>query len=502
MLHTRAESSGYTETSSHADVMAFLSALADRGDPRVHLSTFGLSPQGRVLPYVVLSTRGIRTPEQAHRSGLPVVLLVDGIHPGEVEGKEATLALLRDIVHRSEGSWLDEMTLVIVPLFNPDGNDALDPENRRLDLSRLSGQPGPVVGTRTQSDGINLNRDYMRHAALEMRRLQHRIAQPWRPHLTIDNHATNGSVHRMEMTVDIPHTEESGRREPIAFMRDRLVPEVTKAVASRGVASGWYGNFVEDEAALSALGRADPEGSTTLGWTTYPHHPRFGSNYRGLTNRLDLLLECYSYLPFERRVQVARAWQVETLSWVAAHAEEVRDVVAHSETPPDEIAVRYRLEAREEPVTIPTTSPRTPDGDPVEVTLPHHARFVGEEVVRRPLAYAVHPRVGAHLKSHGLRVDPAPAHLQVEIPRVASVDREAGRAILESASFGDVQVAWRTNGCAVPDGWQVVRTAQPLGAVAVYLCEPRSDDGIVENGIVAPVATGSDHPAWRVLDGL
>ena len=302
--------------------MRFVRALESRSDPRLHVEHFGTSPGGRELPLLVLSKDGVRTPEEARRAGRPVVLMLDGIHPGEVEGKEASLALVRDLLDGRHPDWLDTITLLVVPLFNPDGNDALDPGKPPPRPEEALGQLGPLVGTRTQSHGINLNRDYLRQAAPEMRLLQQSVCIPWAPDLTIDNHATNGSVHRFHMTVDVPHTVESGRAEPIAFMRERLVPDVIAAVRARGFESGWYGNFVEDERVLDADGDVDPQATVGLGWMTYPHHPRFGSNYRGLTNRLDLLLECYSYLPFEERVQTASAWQIETLNWAAAHADD------------------------------------------------------------------------------------------------------------------------------------------------------------------------------------
>ncbi len=283
MLLTRAESTGFRETSLHADVMQFVRALDALEDPRLHVTTFGTSPGGRELPLLVLSKDGVSTPEEARRTGRPVVLMLDGIHPGEVEGKEASLALVRDLLQGKHPDWLDTLVLLVVPLFNPDGNDALDPANRRLNLKKLEGQAGPLVGTRTQSQGINLNRDYLRQAAPEMRLLQQGVCLPWAPDLTIDNHATNGSVHRFQMTVDVPHTVASGRAEPIALVRDRLVPDVMAAVRARGFESGWYGNFVEDERCLDADGEVDPSCEVGLGWMTYPHHPRFGSNYRGLT---------------------------------------------------------------------------------------------------------------------------------------------------------------------------------------------------------------------------
>lgn len=498
MLLTRAEATGYRETSLHADVMRFVGGLADRHDPRLHVTTFGTSPGGRELPLLVLSKDGLRTPEEARRTDRPVVLMLDGIHPGEVEGKEASLALVRDLLDGRHPDWLDQIVLLVVPLFNADGNDALDPANRRLDLKKLSGQPGPLVGTRTQSQGINLNRDYLRQAAPEMRLLQGGVCIPWAPDLTIDNHATNGSVHRFQMTVDVPHTVESGRAEPIALMRDRLVPEVMAAVRKRGFESGWYGNFAEDERVLDEDGEVDPRSPVGLGWMTYPHHPRFGSNYRGLTNRLDLLLECYSYLPFEERVQTASAWQIETLDWAAAHPEVIRQVVAASARPPDRVAVRYRLEATGTPIEVLTRNPRTFDGEPVALRIPHHARFVGTTVVNRPRAYLVPPAIADHLRRHGLRVEPAEGVHDVEVAQVASLGTEGGRAILEAAKVGEVGVRWREEARRVPEGWSRVDTDQPLGAIAVYLCEPESDDGAIENGLVEAPAVGDEHPAWRV----
>src|SRR6266702_4555177 len=121
MLTTRAESSGYRETSLHADVMRFLAALDGRGDAPLHLTSFGTSPEGRALPLAVLSAPGVRTPAEARGAGRPVVLILDGIHAGEVEGKEASLALVRDLLDGRHGDLLEHLTLLVAPLFNPDG---------------------------------------------------------------------------------------------------------------------------------------------------------------------------------------------------------------------------------------------------------------------------------------------------------------------------------------------------------------------------------------------
>jgi hypothetical protein len=145
---------------------------------------------------------------------------------------------------------------VFVPLFNPDGNDRVDPKNRVLDIAHRTGQLGPPkVGTRVNASGINLNRDYLRQDAREMQLLQSRVCRVWQPHLTIDCHATNGSVHRFAMTYDTPHTVESGRAEPIQWMREQLLPTVRERLRRRtGLESFFYGNFVEDEGGRAKAG--------------------------------------------------------------------------------------------------------------------------------------------------------------------------------------------------------------------------------------------------------
>ena len=496
---TRAEATSYKETSLHAHVMEFITGLAARKDPRLAVSSFGTSPGGRDLPLCVLSAHGVRTPEESRRRGLPVVLIINGIHAGEVEGKESSMMLMRDLLDGQNADLLGELTLVVVPLFNPDGNDAVDPANRRLDLPRLHGQIGPEkVGTRVTASGINLNRDYLRQAAPEMRLLQSRVCQPWQADLTIDCHATNGSVHRYAMTYDVPHTVATGRAEPIAYMRTKMMPAVTAALATgHHLLAGWYGNFVEDERSLDAQVDADPAAAVTEGWMTYTHHPRFGSNYRGLTNRLDLLLECYSYLPFADRVRTTYACLLEALRYTAGHRDEIVQLVAASRAPRDRMAIRYRLDAFDEPIEVPTRTPRTLDGAPSVARLRYFANFAGATVVDRPPAYLVDAGVAEHLARHGLAVEAAPSEVDAEVATIAGIASEGGRKILESAAVGDLHVEWRRGARPVPPGYQLVRTDQPLGAIAVYLCEPESDDGAVENGLVAAPAVGDEFPIWR-----
>jgi hypothetical protein len=490
---TVAESSGYTRTSLHADVMAFVAALRAQNDPRLHIASFGATPEGRALPLLVLSDRQLFTPEAAAQSGLPVVLVICGIHAGEVEGKEAGLMLVRDILAGHHGDLLSRLTLVLVPLFNADGNDRISSGNRQLNLAKFEGQIGPEggVGTRNNAAGINLNRDYMRQQAPEMRLLQTQVCQPWNAHLVIDCHATNGSIHRFALSYDIPHTVHSGRREPIDYMRQQMLPAVRAAVKrSEGLDTFWYGNFLRDEGG---------EGS---GWMTYTHHPRFGGNYRGLTNRLDLLLETYSYQPFAERVLATYVFLRESLAYVAAHGAEIVALLAGCTLPPKEVAVRYALQAFPgELVEILTREPYTLQGEPISAQVPHVGHFVPEALVARPWAYALPGELAERLRGHGLALDAptgAPV-LDVEVATVGELVSTAGREILEANASSYLQASYRREQRSLPPGWVVVRTEQPHGAIAVYLCEAGSDDGLVACGWLPQPRPGVEFPAWRVL---
>ncbi|NUP96678.1 MAG: peptidase [Planctomycetaceae bacterium] len=489
---TRPEATDWQETSLHAHVLEFLSEIEKRRDPRVVRTSFGASPEGRELPLLVLSKDGLRTPEEARASGRPIVLIINGIHAGEVEGKEASLMLVRDWLDGRQPGLFDELVTVIVPLFNPDGNDRIDPANRKLDIAKLAGHIGPPkgVGTRVNASGINLNRDYMRQEAPEMRLLQSKVYRPWRAHLSIDCHATNGSVHRFALTYDTPHVPESGRREPIEYLRQRFLPVVTERLKARtGLATFFYGNFVADE------------GGTGQGWMTYPNHPRFGGNFRGLHNRLDLLLETYSYLEFPERVRTTYEFLVETLRLAAERGREIVELCAKCELPPKRVAVRYKLESEPGEVEILTREPRTLDGKPTSVRIPHLAKFVGTEVVDRPLAYVVPAACEPFFELHGLPMErlQRATVADVEVAHVLGLAADPTRGILESSTESELLVRHERTKRTLPAGALLVRTEHALGAVATYLCEAKSDDGLVQCGILSQPKAGEEFPVLRVL---
>src|ERR1035437_10657326 len=119
---TRAERSKYTETSLYADVISFLDSLQQRG-ARIRVGFIGRTAQGRDVPYVIASRPLVSTPSEAKRLGRPIVYVQGNIHAGEVEGKDALLALLRDLTFSSKPNVLDSIVLIAVPIYNADGNE-------------------------------------------------------------------------------------------------------------------------------------------------------------------------------------------------------------------------------------------------------------------------------------------------------------------------------------------------------------------------------------------
>src|SRR5579859_3384545 len=116
---TRAERTNYAETSRYGDVVDFLRALVDRGAP-VHVGSIGRTSEGREIPFVVASRPLVRSAAEAKKLGRPIVYVQGNIHAGEVEGKEALFALVRDLSLDGGPNLLDELVLVAVPIYNAD----------------------------------------------------------------------------------------------------------------------------------------------------------------------------------------------------------------------------------------------------------------------------------------------------------------------------------------------------------------------------------------------
>jgi len=492
---TTAERTRYQATSSHADVVRFVDSLAKRG-AAIRVGTMGTSAQGRAIPYVIASRPLVEDPAAAQRSGKPVIYLQGNIHGGEVEGKEAAMMLLRDLTVGPLRPLLDSIILLVVPIYNTDGNDAFGPGSRQR-----SGQNGPdTVGLRPNGMGLDLNRDYIKQEAPETRAAA-ALLDAWDPDLLIDLHTTNGSYHGYALTYAPGLNPNSSPAND--WVRERLLPEVRTRVRVRhGQEIFDYGNFQNQH----------PD-SLTQGWWTYDARPRFGVNWMGMRGRMAILSEAYSNADFATRVSASYNFVLEILRFVAEERATVRRLVSQSSAQrPDSVGLRsvFAPPRMTEVIAELTTTGeggtggfarRQRTGQFRTIRMPVVDRFVAAHREAIPAAYLLPPQ-HAHLveglRRHGVVVS------RLEEPWAGSVEGfridtlTAAGGVFEGHRNVTLEGRWQPRELAAPAGWYVVSTDQRLGVLAAYLLEPGSEDGFVQwNFLDRDLRRGGEAPILR-----
>jgi hypothetical protein len=494
---TRPERTGFRETSSYIDVLSFLDSL-QRATPEIRVGTLAMSAEGRRVPYVLASHPPVSSPSEAHRSGKLVVYLQANIHAGEVEGKEAAQMLLRDLALGPLRPLLDHIVLVVVPIYNTDGNEAIAPGKQNR-----PGQNGPdLVGRNTNGQGLNLNRDYVKMEAPETRGAA-ALVLAWDPDLWIDLHTTNGSYHGYVLTYAPGLNPNSN---PAAdFVRDRLLPAVRERMQKRhGQRTFPYGNFRNQE----------PD-SLAQGWETYDGRPRFGTNWMGLRGRLSVLSEGYSNADFQTRITATYNFVHEVLALAVEQRTAIKSLVQASDRQrPDSIAVRSVLGSPNvQPVIAEITEAagdgtggfarRKRSGIYRTVRMPVFDRFVAARREALPAGYLIPRRLGEIidlLRRQGVVLErlTQPSRASVNLFRIDSVSVQP---LFEGHRPVQAEGGWQSEpiDTALEAGWYLLRTDQPLGVFASYLLEPASEDGVVTwNWLDRELLPGATYPILRL----
>jgi len=496
---TLAETSNYLSTSRYDDVLSFVAAI-QKLDPDVRVETFATTNGGRALPLVILGPEGVVDPRSA--AGWPVVFIMANIHAGEVEGKEASLMLLRDLVstHRKLRSGL---VILIAPIYNADGNEEISTSHRTTQNGPLNG-----VGVRENAQGLDLNRDYMKLESPEARGLVGNVLQRWDPLITVDLHTTNGSYHGYQLTY-APTLNPNASELLIDFERDTLLPRIREQMEKRhGKHTYYYGNFVD---------QLTPE----KGWYTFDSRPRFGNNYAGLRNRFVILSEAYTYIDFRSRVEVTYQFLHEILDVVDSYAAKMQKLAARAD---EEIrrgkfrkaGVRFEIKPWKDNVEIlwerslpaePGSGAPDPEtgkglitrtGEIVPVKMTDYGIFAVTEKSEVPYAYLIDSSATeaiSNLMTHGIVVETLSEETTLKAAQF--VVTESAHAEHEFQGHHELTLLgkWKDREEKFPAGTFVVRMNQPLARLAFYLLEPRSDDGLFEwnffdellEGGVAPV---------------
>ena len=236
-LETVAEQSKFLRTGHYEEVERLCEAYARAWPDLVKCVEFGRTPEGRPMLALVASRSGALEPKEARRRGLPVMLMQGGIHAGEIDGKDAGFLALRELL--GEKSALQNFVLVFVPVFNVDGHERFGHWNR-------PNQVGPEeMGWRATAQNLNLNRDYMKADAPEMRAMLG-LLNSWDPVLYVDMHVTDGAnfQHDVSNTIDPLYSGDPGciRR------RKSLVTELNSKIAAMGSQPlDFYPEFVKED---------------------------------------------------------------------------------------------------------------------------------------------------------------------------------------------------------------------------------------------------------------
>jgi hypothetical protein len=514
-LRTRAEISNFEETSTYADVARIVAGLTSTADALVHSESFGRTEEGRSLLLLAISDPKVTTPEAARRLTRPIVFVQANIHAGEVEGKEAALMLARRLAFGDLRPLAREFVILIAPDYNADGNEKVELENR-------AAQYGPVagVGTRENSRGLDLNRDYMKLDSAEARALVGLIDE-WDPHMIVDLHTTNGSYHANHLTYS-PILTPSADARLIDFSRDRLLPAVRAAMLERhGWRTFYYGNFVPEGGGAESA-HVDPENPGNITWRTFDHRPRFGNNYIGLRNRIAILSEAYSYLDFARRVEVTEDFVEEILRAAVVDANDIMTLTSQADrrltSSPSRVEIALESEIRALPRNVDVlvgdvrTVPNARSGREmlamtemaVPVSMKDYGVFVATRTIPMPEGWIIPSapqlaRAIEKLRLHGIEVREVldPGEIEVERFTIASYTRAAQP--FQGHREAKLTGAYAKADIAVSPGALFVPADQRLARLAFYLIEPESDDGLVTwNVIEDGLEPGRSYPIYRV----
>jgi hypothetical protein len=504
---TPAERAHFETTPSYGETRAYLERLAAAAPKQIQLTRFGVSPQGRDLMLVVASNDGQFTPEAAHASGKEIVLVQSGIHAGEIEGKDAALMLLRDLtIGAKHPHLLDHVILVWLPIFNVDGHENSGPYNR-------INQNGPrEMGFRATSQRLNLNRDYMKADAPEMRDWL-AMFDAWLPDLFMDIHTTDGADYQYDLTW---YLEEWGPLHPLVkrWEQDAFGKSIFPAFDKRGHLSAPYLELVDHRDITKGIGN-------------FGSGPRFSTGYVSLRNRAALLVETHMLKSYATRVRATYDLVVATLEHLNRHPGELRKTVTNADA--DTIA---RAQGRDAPLPLVfetskqstpfalkgyafTQTPSAISGDswvsydpskPKTWTVPFFRDLVATESVQTPAAYLIPVSSAAivdKLRAHGIRFEriDRPLQLRVERYQLGSPRWDEkpfeGRHLLR-----EFTLASETADAAFEAGVFLVRLDQSAANVAINLLEPRAPDSLLRWGFFDAIFEQKESPDARVSEHL
>ncbi len=540
-LKTRPERTNYEETSRYQDVVDFMQTVA-AASPQIHLTTYGYTFEGRALRLAVIGAKDA-SPEAVKATGKVRIYVQGNIHAGEVEGKEACLEILRAIAQGEHAAWFNSAILLINPIFNADGNE-------KINLTNRGSQNGPIggMGQRANAQNYDLNRDFMKLDAPETRSFEQMMSR-YDPHIVVDLHTTDGQAHAYQMTY-APPLHPATAASVVDALRNGLLPAVTKAIKTKddmdyyyyigsiqgvrsnmpggrqGPPGGGQGAAAGGGRGNAAGGRGDMPGgrgpvSTEPAFYTTEPTARYGINMVGLRNRMGILSETFSYMPFQDRIRAARRFVEEICSYAQLHSAELIKAAADADRQSivgKEIALRGKAVKSPEPFDLLMTElvteknpytgqnmrRRTDARNPVKVA--QYISFEASESTIAPRAYLVPATRYAQdrLEAHGIPFTKLDQALTIKGEQFRIESMTVAEREYEGHKARTINGKWEPADLSVPAGTLVISLDQPLGRLALVLLEPRSEDSLAAWGLMEDVLAQNPpiYPIMRTAEAV
>lgn len=494
---TPSEKSGLTDTPTYAETLAYLKKLTQTSR-FLKVVSFGKSAQGRDLVVVVATKAKAFTPAALKASGKPTLFAQAGIHAGEIDGKDAGLMLLRDIAFHGKHRLLDKANFLFVPIFNVDGHERSSQWNR-------PNQRGPLhMGWRTTAQNLNLNRDYVKADAPEMRAMLG-LYNTWAPDLALDLHVTDGIDYQYDITFGYNGFDGRFAYSPRTsqWLEQHFRPEVRGALQREGHIPGGL---------IFAINNRDLDQGLADG----QHPPRFSTGYGDLRGVPTVLVENHSLKPFRQRVLGTYVLLEAALRTLGEHGQALRT------------AVEFEKTAR--PATLPLTASYS-GGPQSETTFlgiayeTYDSPASGIKEVRwtgRPKTYdkvkifhdqpvtpisrakaywvpVTKPEVIERLKAHGVKLEILAKDTTVKVEMYRLVDPKPAALPNEGHHTLTTGVIKEVREETFPAGSVRVSTDQVLGDLAAVMLEPQSPDSLLAWGFFPEILQQTEYIEGYVI---
>lgn len=503
---TAAEASNYAKTSRYDETVSYAKNLARISRGSVVYRSFGKSGEGRDMPLLISGSGKALTPESARKQGKAIVLIQAGIHAGEIDGKDAGLALIRDAaITGTRVGLLKNVVILFIPILNVDGHENWSAYNR-------INQNGPdEMGYRANATNLNLNRDFMKADAPETRAWL-RLWNEWRPDLFIDCHTTDGADFQYNVTYEYAHHQEIAPSIK-TWMDEHFDGVVVPKAEADGNLLTHYVEFAGRE--------------VTGGIATFIATPRFATGYTAIRNRSGVLIETNVYKAYKSRVRGT----YDVLRYTIAEVGRARsslfaaNVIADTQTV--ERGKAYEPQ-RQFPLSLSITDKATPFNfkgveytvedstisggkrivygtTPMNITIPRYDEAKVDRSVAPPLYYIVPPQykdVIEVLSLHGIRFERLKRQLELDVESYHLTEPKWAPTSFENRITLQCKPVPFTERRVFAAGSAVVPLAQEAANVAIHLLEPAGPDSFVSWGFFNSVFEQKEFGSGYVLEKL